>query len=81
MTLQNVLNYEHANTEALQVAAVPAGTILVQQPHMQPASISYPERFDSSHDKLHSFISRLHIKLASNVSLFPNSQYQPCYTY
>jgi hypothetical protein len=75
-TLQNELNYESANTEALWSAAATAATGLRQQPDVQPASIPDPERFNGSRDKLPSFVSHLCMKLAGNASHSPNPQHQ-----
>jgi hypothetical protein len=70
--LQNELNHEHANAEVLTVIAAIAGTFPGQELHFQPASILHPEKFDSSWDKLPSFLSHLYLKLVSNPSHFLN---------
>jgi chromosome segregation ATPase len=80
-TLQNKLNHKHTNTEVLQTVAIVAGEASGQQPHVQPASISDPEKFDSSRDKLRSFVSHLCMKLTGNASCFPNPQHQLQYTF
>jgi hypothetical protein len=79
-TLQNELNYKHANAEALQAVAV-AGVAFRQQLYIQPASIPDPEKFDNSRNKLQSIVSYLYMKLAGDASHFPNPQYQFQYTF
>jgi hypothetical protein len=74
-TLQNELNYECANAEALQTTAGVAGAAFGQQPHVQPVSIPDHEKFNSYKDKLQSFVSHLHMKLAGDASCFPNLQH------
>jgi hypothetical protein len=79
-TLQNELNLEHANAEALGAPAAAVGAAPEQQPHVQPASIQDPQRFDGSRNKLQSFVSHLRMKLAGDASRFPNPQ-QPQYIF
>jgi hypothetical protein len=80
-TIQNELNHERTHTEALQTVAIAAGIALRQQPHIQLASIPDLERFNSSRDKLQSFVCYLHLKLADNACRFSNLQHQLQYTF
>jgi hypothetical protein len=74
-TLQNKLNYEHANAEVLWTVAAATNAASRQQPHVQLVSIPDPEKFNGSWDKLQSFVFHLYMKLAGDASCFPNLQY------
>jgi hypothetical protein len=58
-----------------------AGAVPRQQLHVQPVSIPEPKKFNGSRDKLRSFISHIHMKLAGDTSRFPNPQHQFRYTF
>jgi hypothetical protein len=79
--LQNELNHECANVEALWTVAAAAGTAPRQQPNVQPASIPYPEKFDGCRNTLRLFVFHLRIKFAGTASRFPNPQHQLQYTF
>jgi hypothetical protein len=57
---------------------------LVQFPDNNQLSnqhLSQTVRFDGSQDKLRSFVSHLHMKLAGDASCFSNPQHQLQYTF